>query len=82
MQSPERAVTPVAPRQGRWTRRSPKILLIIRNTALLQKLQVFFLKRLLAMMRFLPGDVTFHGVNLRRADSERAVPILPGKKRL
>src|SRR5262245_50855011 len=61
---------------------SPEILLVIFHTALLQKFQILFLKRLFAMMLFLIGNVIFHRPYLRSADSECAIPFLPGEQRL
>jgi len=42
-----------------------------------QQLPELVLKRNLAMMFLLPGDVFAHGLNLRKADGENAVAVLP-----
>jgi len=44
-----------------------------------QQLPKFILKRNLPMMLFLPGDIIPHGSELRKADGENAIAVLPRK---
>ena len=65
------------PGRGAGTAASPKVARIKLHPALGEKLHVFVPKRPRAMMAFLPLNVAPHHRDLRRADAERTVAILP-----
>src|SRR5262249_27390231 len=55
------------------------ITLIVRNMMPFQKRNVFVLKRLPAMMRFLIENVVGNTIEMRMRDGKRAVTLPPGK---
>ena len=59
----------------------PQILLVAVHPILLQKRTKLILKRLLALMRFLRIDVMKQLIQIRRANRERTISLLPCKLR-
>ncbi len=84
-EGPRRVARGVSPWKGCRTRFQspggatsiPEILLIECDSMPLQQRDIFFLKRLLMVMRFLGSNVIRHGWNLRFANRKRAVSFLP-----
>src|SRR5258705_9997518 len=57
----------------------PDVTFVEFNLVTSQQLPKLILKGNLAMMFFLPGDVVAHRLNLREADRENPIAILPGE---
>src|SRR5437762_9035206 len=58
-------------------RSSEHVLRVVFDAVLLQESDVFLFKRPFLVVLFLRLDITHRRRNLRDADSERAVPLLP-----